>query len=103
MSENLWETHAAWWIDGFTAGLRIVEFRIDTMLSNGPTVVTERVDIFEKPDGGQVSLPVLGIFEFEGDKIAKWRDYCDSALAGKMKNGEPVPAFVEKLIDRKAI
>ena len=20
MSENLWETHAAWWIDGFTEG-----------------------------------------------------------------------------------
>lgn len=64
-------------IDGFTAGLKIVEFRIDNMLSKGPMVVTERVDIFEKPDGGEVSLPVLGIFEFEGDKIAKWREYFD--------------------------
>ena len=24
-----------------------------------------------------MSLPVLGIFEFEGDKIAKWREYFD--------------------------
>jgi limonene-1,2-epoxide hydrolase len=64
-------------IDGFTAGLKIVEFRIDTLISNGPVVITERVDIFEKPDGGEVSLPVMGIFEFEGDKIAKWREYFD--------------------------
>lgn len=64
-------------IDGFTAGLKIIEFRIDNMVSKGPMVVTERVDIFEKPDGGQVSLPVLGIFEFEGDRIAKWREYFD--------------------------
>jgi limonene-1,2-epoxide hydrolase len=64
-------------IDGFTAGLKILEFRIDNMVSKGPMVVTERVDIFEKPDGGEVSLPVLGIFEFEGDKIAHWREYFD--------------------------
>lgn len=66
-------------VDGFThgMGLKVVEFRIDRMLSDGPTVVTERVDIFEKGDGGRVELPVLGIFEFEGDKIAKWREYFD--------------------------
>ena len=64
-------------IDGFTAGLKIIEFRIDTMISKGATVITERVDIFERPDGVQVSLPVMGIFEFEGEKIAKWREYFD--------------------------
>jgi limonene-1,2-epoxide hydrolase len=64
-------------IDGFTAGLKIVEFKILTILSDGPTVITERVDIFEKPDGGRVELPVMGIFEFEGDKIARWREYFD--------------------------
>ena len=64
-------------IDGFTAGLKIIEFSIDTMISKGSTVITERVDIFERPDGVQVSLPVMGIFEFEGEKIAKWREYFD--------------------------
>ena len=68
-------------VDMFTVGmgLTVVEFRIDRMLSDGPTVVTERVDIFQKTDGGRVELPVLGIFEFEGDKIAKWREYFDMA------------------------
>jgi limonene-1,2-epoxide hydrolase len=64
-------------IDGFTAGLKVVEFKILTIASNGSTVFTERVDIFEKEDGGIVSLPVLGVFEFKGDKIAKWREYFD--------------------------
>ncbi len=64
-------------IDGFTAGLTIVQFRIDNMLSKGSMVVTERVDIFAKENGDQVQLPVLGIFEFEGDKIARWREYFD--------------------------
>ena len=64
-------------IEGFTAGLKVKVFRIDNMISNGPMVVTERVDIFEKEDGSEIELPVLGIFEFEGDKIAKWREYFD--------------------------
>jgi limonene-1,2-epoxide hydrolase len=64
-------------IDGFTAGLEIVEFKILEMLSRGSTVITERVDVFRKPDGGLVELPVMGIFEFEGDKIARWREYFD--------------------------
>jgi limonene-1,2-epoxide hydrolase len=66
-------------VDGFTngMGLKVVEFRIDVMLSRGSTVVTERVDIFAKADGVHVELPVLGIFEFEGDKIAHWREYFD--------------------------
>lgn len=66
-------------VDGFTngMGLKVVVFRIDRMLSDGPVVVTERVDIFEKADGTHVELPVLGIFEFEGDLIAKWREYFD--------------------------
>jgi len=66
-------------VDGFTngMGLRVVEFRIDVMLSSGSTVVTERVDIFAKADGSHVELPVLGIFEYEGDKIARWREYFD--------------------------
>jgi limonene-1,2-epoxide hydrolase len=64
-------------IEMFTAGLKIVEFKILTMLSDGPTVITERVDIFEREDGGLVELPVMGIFEFDGDLIKSWREYFD--------------------------
>jgi limonene-1,2-epoxide hydrolase len=64
-------------VDMFTTGLTVVEFKILEMLSRGSTVVTERVDVFRKPDGGLVELPVLGILEWEGDKLARWREYFD--------------------------
>ena len=55
----------------------MVEFKILEMVSRGSTVVTERVDIFRKPDGGLVELPVMGILEWDGDKLANWREYFD--------------------------
>lgn len=45
----------------------------------GGVVLTERVDSFEYGKGKKVSIPVMGTFEFSGDKIAKWRDYFDLA------------------------
>jgi limonene-1,2-epoxide hydrolase len=64
-------------VDMFTTGLTVVEFRILEMLSRGSTVVTERVDVFRKDDGGLVELPVMGILEWRGDKLADWREYFD--------------------------
>ncbi len=43
--------------------------------SNG-TVLTERTDVFEMGPK-TVSIPVMGVFEFDGDKISAWRDYFD--------------------------
>jgi len=39
-------------------------------------VLTERIDNF-KNSKGTMSLPVMGTFEIENGKIAKWRDYFD--------------------------
>ncbi len=64
-------------VDMFTAGLTVVEYKILEMVSRGSTVVTERIDVFRKADGGMVELPVMGIFEWQGDKIANWREYFD--------------------------
>lgn len=40
------------------------------------TVLTERTDVFEMGPK-TVSIPVMGAFEFDGDKISAWRDYFD--------------------------
>jgi limonene-1,2-epoxide hydrolase len=40
------------------------------------TVLTERTDVFEMGPK-TVSIPVVGVFEFDGDKISAWRDYFD--------------------------
>lgn len=39
-------------------------------------VMTERVDTFIFADK-RVVMPVMGTFEFENDKLVKWRDYFD--------------------------
>lgn len=41
-------------------------------------VMTERVDTFVFGDR-RVVMPVMGTFEFENGKLAKWRDYFDLA------------------------
>jgi limonene-1,2-epoxide hydrolase len=40
------------------------------------TVLTERTDVFEMGPR-TVTIPVMGVFEFAGDKISAWRDYFD--------------------------
>ena len=39
-------------------------------------VMTERTDVFEMGPK-TVSIPVMGVFEFEAGKISAWRDYFD--------------------------
>src|SRR6266852_5256153 len=43
--------------------------------ANG-TVLTERTDVFEMADR-TLTIPVMGVFEFDGSKISAWRDYFD--------------------------
>jgi limonene-1,2-epoxide hydrolase len=39
-------------------------------------VLTEREDVFVMGDK-RLSVPVMGVFEFQGDLISAWRDYFD--------------------------
>lgn len=66
-------------IEGFTAALDGIDFRIHRQLSNGLLVMNERTDVLRRKDGGEVHLPVAGIFEIRDGRIAAWRDYFDMA------------------------
>jgi limonene-1,2-epoxide hydrolase len=73
-------------IEGFTAGVDSIEFRVGNIAAQGDVVLTERVDVFTLP-GRTISLPVMGSFELRDGRIAAWRDYFDmnqfmSQLAG---------------------
>jgi limonene-1,2-epoxide hydrolase len=63
-------------IEGFTAGTERIEFRVRAIAADGPTVLTERVDVFVLP-GATIELPVMGTFEVRDGRIAAWRDYFD--------------------------
>ena len=73
-------------IEGFTAGVESIEFRLDHIAAAGGAVLTERVDVFSMP-GKRIELPVMGTFEVRDGRISAWRDYFDmqqfmSQLAG---------------------
>ncbi len=66
-------------IKGFSGGVESIEFRLDAIAADGPTVLTERLDIFTFANG-RIELPVMGTFEVRDGKIAAWRDYFDMAM-----------------------
>ena len=57
-------------------GIEGIEFRVVNIAANGPTVMTERVDVFRILDKS-FELPVMGTFEVSEGKIRAWRDYFD--------------------------
>ena len=66
-------------INSFLPMARAVEFKVLKSASAGDTVLNERIDIFDM-GAKRVELPVAGVFEVRGGKIAAWRDYFDLAM-----------------------
>jgi limonene-1,2-epoxide hydrolase len=66
-------------INSFLPMAKSVEFKVLRSAAAGNTVLNERVDIFDM-GGKRVELPVAGVFEIRGGKIALWRDYFDLAM-----------------------
>ena len=66
-------------ISSFLPMATAVEFKILKSLAAGNVVMNERVDIFQMGPK-RIELPVAGVFEVNGGKIAAWRDYFDLAM-----------------------
>ena len=65
---------------GFITGMQpeSVNWEMVAIAENADGVVlTERVDNFVMAGGKNLSLPVMGTFEFTDGKISAWRDYFD--------------------------
>lgn len=56
-----------------------VDFQIHRQVSDGAVVMNERTDVMHRKGGGEVPLPVMGVFEVVDGQIAAWRDYFDMA------------------------
>jgi limonene-1,2-epoxide hydrolase len=70
-------------ITGFVAAFGGLDFNVHRQVSDGTVVMNERTDVLHRKDGGEVSLPVMGVFEVHDGKIAAWRDYFDMAAITK--------------------
>lgn len=57
-----------------------IEFRLRAVVANaaGDKVLTERLDRLVFPSG-VLEIPLMGIFELHGGRIAAWREYADFA------------------------
>ncbi len=64
-------------IAGFVAVFDGIDFRVHRQISDGTFVMNERTDVIRRKDGGEVPLPVMGVFEVQDGRIAAWRDYFD--------------------------
>jgi len=65
-------------IRGFIGSWTETKWELLHVLCSGSVVIAERVDRI-RAGGKSVELPVVGVFELEGGKIKKWRDYFDMA------------------------
>ena len=54
------------------------QWDVHAIATNGDVVLTERTERF-KMAGQWIAIRVMGTFEIENGKIAKWRDYFDLA------------------------
>ena len=66
-------------IAGFVGAFDHIEFTVHLQVSNGDLVMNERTDVMIKKGGGELALPVVGVFEVRDGRIAAWRDYFDLA------------------------
>lgn len=66
-------------IAGFVAAFDGIDFKVHRQISDGALVMNERTDVLRRKDGGEIALPVVGVFEVHNDRIAAWRDYFDMA------------------------
>jgi limonene-1,2-epoxide hydrolase len=66
-------------IAGFVAAFDGIDFTVHRQIAQGDVVMNERTDVMRRKDGGELALPVMGVFEVRDGKIAVWRDYFDMA------------------------
>ena len=66
-------------IAGFSAAFDGIDFQIQRQVSDETVVMNERIDVMHRKDGGEIPLPVMGVFEVVDGQIAAWRDYFDMA------------------------
>lgn len=78
-------------------------WRIFHVAEAGNTLMIEGVEEFDTADGGRVTVPYMGIFEFEGERIKAWRDYFSAHIAGPTETGMALPDHVAALLDRPAL
>lgn len=83
-------------LNEFEVGFGIATVKVDMigMAAAGNIVFNERIDRMIAADGSEIfSIRLMGVFEIEDGKIARWRDYFDTAAlpASRPPRGAGLP------------
>lgn len=88
-------------VRAFLAQLRAdmteTRWRILRHAETGNLLFVEGVDAYRRTNGIEVAMPYAAVVEFDGDRIAAWRDYLDTRRMEKLRAGDPAPGHVRAL------
>jgi limonene-1,2-epoxide hydrolase len=90
-------------LDGFSAQIQEVRWRIFDYAEREGRLFVEGVDEYVDVDGRLVSAPYAGVLEFRDGKIIAWRDYFDSGVVNALKDGAEASPHLRTLIAREAL
>lgn len=63
--------------------MKSYDYQVVNLLEADDRVMVERLEIVGSSSGGELKLPIVGVFRISPeDKIASWRDYWDTSMAG---------------------
>jgi limonene-1,2-epoxide hydrolase len=91
---------AAKLLSRFQADMHDIRWRVFAHAESGDRLFVEGVDDYRDSDGKRIATPYAGVLEFRGDRIVGWRDYVDTGVIARQREGEVLSAQVLALIDR---
>ncbi len=97
------KTKARRFMENYKAQINRVRWRLFDFAEAGNRLFVEGVDEVHQADGMILVGPYAGVLDFDGDLIAGWRDYVDTALLDAQRNGGVTPDWVTALADRTAL
>ncbi|MEO1059845.1 MAG: nuclear transport factor 2 family protein [Actinomycetota bacterium] len=80
------------------ANQRDVAWRWVHRAQDGDVVFVEAIDDYINAAGHHVRTPFVTVYEFEGTKIRRWREYFDTRGLELVEAGEPISEWIEPLV-----
>ena len=91
-------------LEGLGGHQQEIRWRIVNRAQAGDVVFAEGIDDYVNPEGVRVRNPYVTVYEFEGARIRRWRDYYDGKVLERAEAGKAVPAWFAPLVsDERAI
>jgi len=87
-------------LENFGAGQTEIRWRIINAAEADNLLMVEGVDDYVDSKGRRIQTPYMGVFEFENDRVRRWRDYLDPSLVKVDKAGGEHPEWVKELVSR---